>query len=138
VRHCDNRRYDQVSPFASQSGIFALKPTWAIRARCILQANWTKIGSWAELIFHPYNCEEMLGARSRNVAACSLLITIRCQHLYDYDRICLEPFEARPGDDENAFVLTPGVELLSKRYGLEVCGPIAFGVTRLKANNTSR
>jgi hypothetical protein len=112
--------------------------SWAIRARCILQVNWTKIGSWAELIFHPYNCEEMLGARSRNVAACSLLITIRCQHLYDYDRICLEPFEARPGDDENAFVLTPGVEVLSKRYGLEVCGPIAFGVTRLKANNTSR
>ncbi len=49
----------------------------------------------ANLIYRLYNCEEMLGARSRNVAACCFLIAVRRQYLHDYDCVCLKPIEAR-------------------------------------------
>ena len=90
-----------------------------MRVTCVIhgrELSKPETGNRKELFSHLYNGEEMLGTRSRNVAVCSLLIVVWREHLYDHDRIRLEPFEARPRGDEHALALTPRVEVLGDRH----------------------
>jgi hypothetical protein len=123
---------DQMADTSSSDHTFSMLLAHSQRSQAWF-CRWAekrKQGSWKELLFDLYNCEEMLGTRSRNVAVCSFLIAVTRRHLHDLDRIRLESLEARPRGDENPLALTPRVEVPSEGNGLEVRGPVVFRVPR--------
>jgi hypothetical protein len=58
----------------------------------------------------------MLCSRPGNILVNTSLV-VRCFQLNDDNRICLEPFEACPGGDENAFAVAPRIEVLRETHG---------------------